>query len=258
VASIGLTEPTVDLARPFTPGRLKVYLTIATAQSIVTLVCAIAVGTGVLEPTRTVDVVANVFNFLPMIALPVAVFLLVEPGVRRDAELTLVWLPFTAAAQLSFELIWLIGQSFDVWKPTADPGWTWMWWQFALTDTRYFGQNPFIFGMELAAVVAACLVLKAFLKLIRQDLSDAERIQNLVLGLVGLTGLTVNTFVYFGSVLRNGMADVGQGDYGVGKLIALNGPYLVFPVLVLFAMARLIGHVAARAGSDGPTPALSS
>ena len=56
----------------------------------------------------------------------------------------------------------------------------------------------------------------------------------------------MNTLVYFGSVLRNGLADIGQGDYGVVKLIALNGPYLVFPVFVLLAMGRLIEHAATR------------
>lgn len=244
--------PDVDLARPFTPQRLRLYLVIASVQSGVGAVCAVGVGLGLLDANRALDVVANLANVIAMVALPLAVILLVQDPVTRAAELTLVWLPFTAAAQLTFELAWVIGQLFDVWKPTDDPGWTWMWWQFALADTRYFGENPFIFGMEVAAVAAAVVVTISFVQLIRPGLPDAARVRALAIGLIGLAALTLNTLVYFASLLRNGMADVGQGTYGVVKIVLLNGPYLVFPVLVLAAMVLLIEHLATRRSSPDP------
>lgn len=234
----------MDLARPFTPGRLRLYLWIASLQGVVTFACYLGVGTGVLAPTRALDIFANLCNFAPMVLLPMAVFVLVKGRIRQAAELTLVWLPFTAAAQLTFELAWLVGQLFGVWKPTGDPGWTWMWWQFALTDTRYFGKNPATFGMEFAAVAAAAIVLVAFVKLIRTDLTDRDRIRYLCLGGAGLTALTMNTVVYFASSFRNGLADIGQGDYGLVKFFGLNGPYLVFPVFVLIAIWRQVDHLA--------------
>jgi len=237
----------VDLARPFTPGRLRLYLAIGSVQGLVTLLCAVGVGTDLLEPTRRLDVIANVFNFIPMVLLPALVLLLVKDRVTRDAELILVWLPFTAAAQLSFELIWLVGQPLEWWKAAGDPGWAWMWWQFALADTRYFGENPYIFALELSAVLVAVAVLVAFGRLVRTDLTDRARIASLYLGGLGLMVLTVNTLFYFASTARNGFADIGQGDYGMVKLIALNSPYLVFPILVLVAIGRQIDHLYAHA-----------
>lgn len=237
----------VDLARPFTPARLRLYLTIGSVQGLVTLLCAVGVGTDLLEPTRTLDVVANIFNFIPMVLLPVLVLVLVKDRTARDAELILVWLPFTAAAQLSFELIWLIGQPLEWWQAAGDPGWTWMWWQFALADTRYFGENPSIFALELSAVLVAVAVLVAFRQLVRTDLSGRARIANLYLGGLGLVVLTVNTLFYFASTARNGFADIGQGDYGMVKLVALNSPYLFFPIVVLVAIGRQIDHLYLRA-----------
>jgi hypothetical protein len=242
----------VDLARPFTPSRLRLYLAIASLQGLVTLICAAGVGTGVLRPTRSLDVVANIFNFIPMVLLPVLVVALVADPVRRGAELILVWLPFTAAAQLSFELIWLVGQPLDWWKPVGDPGWTWMWWQFARTDTRYFGPNPATYGLELTAVVAAIPVLIAFRQLIRVDLSDHARVKALFVAGGGLAVLTSNTLLYFASTARDGFDAIGQGDYGMVKLIALNGPYLIAPVFVLIAIGRQIDHLYQRAAARLP------
>lgn len=239
-------EP-VDLARPFSPQRLRLYLTIGSLQGVAGVICAVGVGIGVLEPDRALDVVANILNFIPMVLLPALVVLLVRDPLTRSAELTLVWLPFTAAAQLSFELAWLIGQLFDVWKPSHDPGWTWMWWQFALADTRYFGENPYIFGIEVTAVAAAAIVLVAFRRLLRPELGDRERVRSLFLAALGLVVLTANTLTYFTSAARNGLEDVGQGDYGLVKFVALNGPYLIVPVFVLIAMWHQIDHLHQRA-----------
>lgn len=238
-ARVGEEAP-IDPARPFSGVRLRVYLAVGSVQGFVTLLCAVAVGLGLLEPTRTLDVVANVANFVPMLLLPVLVLVLAPDRVTRDAELILVWLPFTAAAQLSFELIWLIGQPLGWWRAAGEPGWTWMWWQFASADTRYFGEDPAIFALELSAVVVAVLIVVALRRLVRSGLPARARIQSLYLAGLGLMVLTVNTLFCFASLARNGFDDVGQGDYGMVKLIALNLPYLLFPLLVLAAIGRQI------------------
>ncbi|GAB3760823.1 hypothetical protein FB382_003199 [Nocardioides ginsengisegetis] len=240
----------VDLARPFTQGRLRLYLTIASIQGLVTLICAVGVSTGVLPAARSLDVVANVFNVLAMVLLPALVVALVADPVRRGAELILVWLPFTAMAQLTFELAWVIGQPLDWWKAEGDPGGTWMWWQFAQTDTRYFGDNPAIFALELTAVVAAIPVLLAFRQLIRVDLTDRARVKALFMAGAGLAVLTSNTLFYFASLARDGFDAIGQGDYGMVKMIALNVPYLIVPVFVLIAIGRQIDWLYQRAAAD--------
>lgn len=242
----------IDLARPFAPERLKLYLVIGSLQGLVTILCAIGVATDLLEPTRTLDVIANVAAFIPMVLLPAVVVLLVKSPLARGAELILVWLPFTAAAQLSFELVWLVGQLLNIWSPEADPGWKWMWWQFALADTRYFGENSAIFALELLAVLAAVAVLVAFVNLLKRELTDRSRIKNLFLGALGLVVLTANTLFYFASIARNGFDEIGQGTYGMVKVIALNGPYLIVPIFVLMAMGRQIDHLYQRAVPGSP------
>jgi hypothetical protein len=225
---------------PIPRERLRVYLVVASLQGLVMVVCTLGVGSGLLAPTRPIDVLANSVSFLTTLALPICVFVMVPRGSVRDRELVLVWLPFTAAAQFSFELLWVIGQPLGWWGNSSRPGWTWMWWQFARSDTRYFGQNPFIFGMEVAAVLAAGFAIWGFVGLVRSDQRASRRVRSLLLALAGLTGLTLNTLVYFVSLARNAFDDVGQGTYGMVKVIGLNGPYLAIGVLVLLAIGRLI------------------
>lgn len=241
------TPTSPHLAHPFTPQRLRLYLAVGSVQGLVTILCALGVAFDVLEPTRTLDVIANITAFVPMVLLPALVVGMVKDPLLRGAELVLVWLPFTAAAQMSFELVWLVGQLFDTWQPVNDPGWKWMWWQFALADTRYFGENPALFALELLAVLAAAAVLVGFRQLINRTLPDRDRIKSLFLAALGLMVLTANTVFYFASTARNGFAEIGQGDYGMVKLVALNGPYLVVPFFVLVAMGRQIDHLYQRA-----------
>ena len=73
------------------------------------------------------------------------------PGENRTrldkaAELTLFYLPYTACSQIGYELMFLIGHPLGWWTPTTDPGWKWLWWQYALADTRYVSGNPWIFA----------------------------------------------------------------------------------------------------------------
>lgn len=97
-----MPETAVDLSRPFTARRVWLYLTIAGGGSTVSALCNLGVGLDVLAPNRAVNVVGNLFSFLPMVLLPLVVWRCTAPGIGRAAELVLVWLPFTAAAQLSF------------------------------------------------------------------------------------------------------------------------------------------------------------
>ena len=74
------------------------------------------------------------------------------PGENRTrldkaAELTLFYLPYTACSQIGYELMFLVGHPLGWWRPTTDPGWKWLWWQYALADTRYVSGNPWIFAL---------------------------------------------------------------------------------------------------------------
>jgi hypothetical protein len=109
-----------------------------------------------------------------------------RPRLETAAELTLVYLPFTAFSQLTYELAFLVGHLFGVWAPTDDPGWKWLWWQYGLADTRYWGDNAFIFGVEFAAVIAGAIVFCGWVRLIRTDVSDEVRVRSLWLGVFPL------------------------------------------------------------------------
>jgi hypothetical protein len=144
-----------DLARPFAPHRLKIYVVMFSFVGAVFVFMTVAVGTGLIAPTLTADVVANLIFGIPVIVLPF-VLLWKAPGERRSpmalaAELIMVYIPLTAGSQLTYELPFLIGHPFNVWRATADPGWRWLWWQYGLADTRYRSDNNFIFGLEFGA-----------------------------------------------------------------------------------------------------------
>ena len=157
-----MPSPEPNLARPFAPHRLRIYLGAVVFMSAVMAITTTGTALGVLPANMTLDVVGNIALALPLVTIPFVVFW-DAPGENRSrletaAELTLVYLPFTAFSQLTYELTFLVGHVFGVWSPTSDPGWKWLWWQFGLADTRYWGDNPFIFGVEFAAVLAGAVV----------------------------------------------------------------------------------------------------
>jgi len=244
-----MTSP--GLARPIPPRRLRYYAAVSGLLGLAFTVGVVGTATHALAPTRTLDVAVNIVTILCTVLFPLGI--LITPGEqqsseKRAAELVLIWLPFTAAGQLSFELIWLVGQPFGAWTDKAHPGWKWLWWQFAETDRRYFGENPFTFAMELNAVVAGALVAFAFAQLVRVDLEDSARIRALWIAFAGITVLTFNTLLYFVSELRDRLRDIGQGSYGVVKFVGLNVPYLIVPPLVMLAIVCQVNYLNQRVG----------
>jgi hypothetical protein len=123
----------------------------------------IGVGIGVIEPTFTSDVVANLLFGIPAILIPL-VLLWDAPGEHRmreerAAELTLFYLPYTAFSQICYELVFLIGHPLGWWTPTTDPGIKWLWWQYGLADTRYASGNPWTFALEVVGVTTGIVVI---------------------------------------------------------------------------------------------------
>ena len=146
-----------NFARPWAPHRRRIYLGAAAFTGAAFVLVVVGVGVGVLPPTFTVDVVANLLFGVPVILLPF-VLLWDAPGENRTrldkaSELTLFYLPYTAGSQIGYELVFLIGHPLNLWTPTDDPGWKWLWWQYGLADTRYTSGNNWIFGLELVGVM---------------------------------------------------------------------------------------------------------
>src|SRR5215217_3430157 len=137
VTTVQTREPA--FARPVATHRGRIYLGVALWTTVVFLGMTIGVELGMIAPTFTSDVVANLLFGVPVMLVPLAL-LWNAPGENRSrldkaAELTLFYLPYTAFSQLGYELMFLIGHPLGWWKPTSAPGWKWLWWQSGLADT---------------------------------------------------------------------------------------------------------------------------
>lgn len=244
-----------DLARPFAPHRLKIYVTMLSFVGAVFVFMTVAAGTGLVAPTRTVDVIANVIFGIPVMVLPL-VLLWKAPGENRSrlalaAELVMIYIPLTAGSQLTYELPFLVGHPFNLWQPVTNPGWRWLWWQYGLADTRYRSDDAFIFGLEFGAVIAGILLFVVWLKMLRRDLPDASRIRCLWLSFFGIAVLITGTTAYYVAEIRAGFGDIGQGAFGLWfKFIGENVPYLILPYFVLYAIYYLVDHLTRHAGAQ--------
>lgn len=243
-----------NLAQPWAPHRLRIYVATAALTAIVFVVMTVGVGVGLIAPTFTADIVANLLFGIPVILLPL-VLLWDAPGENRTrldkaAELTLFWLPYSAASQIGYELMFLIGHPFGLWEPTADPGWKWLWWQYGLADTRYTSGNPWTFALEVVGVTTGIMVFAAWTRLIRRGLPTESRIRCLWLAFTGVAIIYSSTAVYFLAEVGSGFSDIGQGAFGFWfKFIGENLPFIVLPPFVLAAIRIQIDHLTRRMGA---------
>ncbi|BBX15623.1 emopamil-binding protein [Mycolicibacterium duvalii] len=244
---------TPNLAQPWAPHRLRIYTATAVFTTVMFVGMTIGVGVGLIPASFTVDVVANMLFGIPVILLPL-VLLWDAPGEQRSrldkaAELTLFYLPYTACSQIGYELMFLIGHPLGWWTPTTDPGWKWLWWQYALADTRYVSGNPWIFALEVVGVLTGATVLVVWTRLIRTALPIESRIRCLWVAFAGCAVLMSSTAVYFLAEVGAGFENIGQGAYSLGfKFIAENVPFIVLPPLVLYAIHLQIDHLTRVAG----------
>jgi hypothetical protein len=220
---------------------------------IVFLGMTFGVEFGLIAPTFTSDVIANLLFGIPVLLVPIAL-LWNAPGENRNrldkaAELTLFYLPYTAGSQIGYELMFLIGHPLGWWTPTTDPGWKWLWWQYALADTRYVSGNPWIFALEVVGVTTGVFVFVMWTRLIKPDLPAESRIRCLWGAFAGCAVLMSSTAVYFLAEVCAGFANIGQGAFGLGfKFIAENIPFIVLPPLVLYSIHLQIDYLTRRAG----------
>jgi hypothetical protein len=249
-----------NFARPWAPHRLRIYTATALFTTLMFVGMTIGVGVGLIPPSFAVDVIANMLFGIPVILLPL-VLLWDAPGERRTrldraAELTLFYLPYTACSQIGYELMFLIGHPLGLWTPTDDPGWKWLWWQYALADTRYVSGNPWILALEIVGVLTGTMVFVMWTRLVRTTLSDEARIRCLWFAFAGCAILMSSTAIYFLAEVGAGFENIGQGAYGLGfKFIAENVPFIVLPPLVLYAIHLQIDHLTRRAGPRAVIPA---
>jgi len=247
-----------NFAQPWASHRARIYLAVAIFTAAVFVLMTIGVTVGLIPPSFTVDVIANLLFGIPVILLPF-VILWDAPGENRTrldkaAELTLFYLPYTAFSQIGYELMFLIGHPLGMWTPTTDPGWKWLWWQYGLADTRYVSGNPWMFALEVVGVTTGIVVITMWTRLIRPTLSTESRIRCLWVTFAGIAVLMSSTAVYFLAEVGAGFNDIGQGAYGLWfKFIGENIPFIVLPPLVLYSIHLQIDYLTRRAGALRPT-----
>ncbi len=217
------------------------------------------VGVGLIEPTFTSDVIANLLFGIPAILIPL-VLLWDVPGEHRmreekAAELTLFYLPYTAFSQICCELVFLIGHPLGVVDPPHhDPGVKWLWWQYGLADTRYASGNPWTFALEVVGGVSTgIVVIIMWTRLVRQSLPIEKRIRSLWVAFAGIAILMSSTAVYFISEVGAGFNDIGQGAFGLWfKFIGENiPPFIVMPAMVLYAIHIQIDYLTRKVAVSG-------
>ncbi|NDJ91472.1 emopamil-binding protein, partial [Mycolicibacter kumamotonensis] len=91
-----------DFARPWAPHRLRIYTGTALFVLGMFLLLTIAISLRIIPASFRVDVIANMIFGIPVMLLPF-VILWEAPGEHRGrldraAELTLFYIPFTAAS----------------------------------------------------------------------------------------------------------------------------------------------------------------
>jgi hypothetical protein len=67
-----IREP--NFLRPVAPHRLRAYTVLLTVVGVVFVGTTIGLGTGLLSPSVTLDVTANLLFGLPVIVLPIVLF----------------------------------------------------------------------------------------------------------------------------------------------------------------------------------------
>lgn len=248
-------EHVTNFARPWAPHRARIYLGIAAFTALMFVATTIGVATGLVAPSFTTDVIVNLIFGIPVILIPF-VILWDAPGENRSrldkaAELTMFWLPYSAASQIGYELVFLIGHPFGLWSPTTDPGWKWLWWQYGLADTRYTSGNPWTLALELVGVTTGITLFVMWTRMFRQSLPPESRIRCLWVAFAGVAIIYSSTTVYFLAEVSTGFKDIGQGPFGFWfKFIGENLPFIVLPPLVLYSIYLQIDYLTRRVARE--------
>ncbi|MET8427871.1 hypothetical protein [Nocardia sp. NPDC004860] len=107
-----------------------------------------------------------------------------------------------------------------------------------------------MFALELVAVSSGATVLFPWLKLIRPETTDEQRVRALWWAFLHIAMITATTCVYFISEVRAGFGDIGQGRiYGLGfKFLFMNLAFMVFPLPTLYFIHRQIDYLTCSLG----------
>lgn len=148
------------------------------------------------------------------------------------------YLMASIATHLSWELIWLL--NYDAISAARDHFWAYPWWGYIDGgDIRYYNPDVEFIMMETLSVFNGCQGLLGLVLLWR---SSYTSLAGILLCFSMAVFHTVLTWFYYGTEILSGFASVNTEsffDLWV-KFILLNGPWLVFPWLVIIWSYKLL------------------
>jgi hypothetical protein len=164
---------------------------------------------------------------------------------ERFASASLLFLAFSYATHLSWELGWLV--LFDRIRSHPDALWAYPWWAYIDGgDTRYLHGAPEVFGMEILSVLNGAVGALALVAHLR----SRGRSRRAVLVMMGTAVVHLySTSLYYLSEIVGGLPNVDTTRF-VNLWIKFglaNAPWVVMPWIVLAWGARALKLPAAGA-----------
>lgn len=160
------------------------------------------------------------------------------PGLKHWSaaeRIKYVCLAFMLASYLthvSWELLWLL--LHEAIAGAKDAMWAYPWWAYIDGgDIRYYQPEPGFLMLEILSVINGCIGLTGLYLLRRSAFGS---LPGILLCMSTAVTHTVLTWYYYGTEMLTGFASVNTASFNDLwiKFILLNGPWLVFPWLVLY------------------------
>ena len=192
------------------------------------------------------DAVADIFALQVAIAYWVGILaaLLPLPSLadwsrfRRIQAVALTFMIVSYTTHLSWELVWVLFH--DNISAAKDSLWAYTWWAYIDGgDIRYYQPEANFLMIEILSICNGLTGLTGLLLLKRSNFRDYR---GTLLCMATAVTHTVLTWYYYGTEVLTGFESVNTAsfmDLWV-KFIFLNGPWLVFPWVVLYWGYRLL------------------
>jgi hypothetical protein len=153
------------------------------------------------------------------------------PLIQRIKYACLAFMLASYLTHLSWELVWLL--LHESISQAKDAMWAYPWWAYIDGgDMRYFEPETDFLMIEILSVINGSIGLTGLYLLIK---SNYRSLLAILLCMSTAVTHTVLTWYYYGTEILTGFASVNTASFNDlwVKFILLNGPWLVFPWLVL-------------------------
>lgn len=243
-----------NFLRPWAPHRIRLYKLMLIVGILVTFIPWGGVILGIFEPLRAYWV-WGILIYIPLL-VPLFVPWWDAPGENRTQlekafEFLMVWFPVTASSQITWEIPYLTLDVLGYMNGAGpeDVG-VWLWWGYAIVDTRYLTSDPSIFGMECLAVLGGLILLGAFLKLRKAIASGnpSNLIPPLWMAFGSLSLMWGIVMIYFVEEIYNGFGNLRYDDYGFGYsfwyvFVFMNIWWAIVPLIALPYTKQIIEYL---------------